>query len=162
MFFRDMSSNRGFALSYVKIIDSAGAVPMISWELWIWGENPKKNYLKAILEKQFDSYFIQWCRDFREWGKPIFIRPGFEMNGNWFAWCGNPEKFKSAWKHIYKLFKREGCSNAIWVWAPNTKSFPDKEWNQMEKYYPGDEFVDWVGLDGYNWGDKSLQRPYSK
>lgn len=51
MFFRDMSSNRGFPLSYVKIIDSAGAVPMISWELWIWGENPKKKLLKGYFRK---------------------------------------------------------------------------------------------------------------
>lgn len=162
MFFRDISFSRGFPLSYIEIIDSVGSIPMISWELDIWGRSKETNYLNAILENRFDSYFIQWSRDCKKWGKPIFIRPGFEMNGNWFSWCGSPGKFKAVWQHIYKLFKREGCNNAIWVWSPGTISFPDEEWNQMEKYYPGDQFVDWVGLDGYNLGDGDPKRSYSK
>lgn len=162
MFFRDLGFNRGFPSSYIEIIDSAGSIPMISWELNIWGGNKGTDYLNTILEKKFDSYFIQWSRNCKRWGKPVFIRPGFEMNGNWFSWCGNPDKFKAAWKHIYKLFKKEGCNNAIWVWSPNTKSFPDEEWNQMEKYYPGDQFVDWVGLDGYNRGDEIPGQSNSK
>ena len=162
MFFRDISFNRGFPLSYIKIIDSVGSIPMISWELDIWGRGNETDYLNAILENRFDSYFVQWSRDCKKWGKPVFIRVGFEMNGNWFSWCGNPDKFKAVWQYLYKLFKREGCDNAIWVWSPGTRSFPDEEWNQMEKYYPGDQFVDWVGLDGYNQGDENPKRPDSK
>ncbi|MGR3319779.1 MAG: glycoside hydrolase family 26 protein [Candidatus Anammoxibacter sp.] len=162
MFFRDISFNRGFPLSYVEIIDNVGSIPMISWELDIWGRSNEIDYLDAILENRFDSYFIQWSRDCKKWGKPVFIRPGFEMNGNWFSWCSNPDKFKAVWQYLYKLFKREGCDNTIWVWSPGSISFPDEEWNQMEKYYPGDQFVDWVGLDGYNQGDENPKKPYSK
>ena len=162
MFYRDLSNNRGFPLPYIKIIDSIGAIPMISWELWIWGKGKGIDYLSDILAGKYDSYFKHWAKDCGKWGKNVFIRPGFEMNGNWFPWCGNPKKFKSVWKHIYQLFEAEKCKNTLWVWSPNTKSFPANEWNRFENYYPGSEFVDWVGLDGYNWGDKSLQRPYSK
>ncbi len=90
MFFRDISHNRGFPISYLNIIDSVGAIPMISWEWWIWGKDQKTDYLQAIVENKFDPYFDEWCRNCKKWGKPLFIRPGFEMNGNWFPWCGIP------------------------------------------------------------------------
>ncbi len=162
MFFRDLGLNRGFPLSYIKIIDEAGSVPMISWELDIWGRSKEMDYLDAILNKRFDSYFIKWAKECKKWGKPVFIRPGFEMNGNWFSWNGNPDKFKAVWQYLHNLLKKEGCHNVVWVWSPGVKSFPDEKWNQMEQYYPGDQFVDWIGLDGYNWGDEDPKRPYSK
>ena len=160
-FFRDIHKGRGFPFSYVEIIDKQDAVPIISWELWIWGEDPNRDYLQSIIDKEFDSYFLDWAKDCKDWNKPLLIRPGFEMNGNWFPWCGDPVKFKQAWKHMFNLFKSVDCNNVSWVWSANIKSFPDKEWNHIRNYYPGDEFVHWIGLDGYNWGDKSRIRPYS-
>ncbi len=162
MFFRDIHTSRGFPWSYVEIIDKHGFVPLISLELWIWGENPNHDYLQSIIDKKFDSYLLDWCKACKDWNKPLLIRPGFEMNGNWFPWCGNPEKFKQAWKHMFNLFKNGGCDNVSWVWSANIKSFPDEEWNRIEAYYPGDQFVHWIGLDGYNFGDKSPHRPYSQ
>ncbi len=160
MFYRDISYDRGFPSSYAEIIDNTDTIPMISWEWCVWGRDG--DYLSDILKGRFDAYFARWSSDCKKWGRPLFIRPGFEMNGNWFSWGGKPEKFKVVWKHIYKLFKDSGCDNAIWVWSPNYRSSPDKDCNRMEEYYPGDEFVDWVGLDGYNWGDENPKRPYFK
>jgi beta-mannanase len=40
----------------------------------------------------------------------------------------------------------------LWVWCPNSDSVPNVDWNQPSAYYPGDEYVDWVAVDGYNWG----------
>ncbi|MFN2543574.1 MAG: glycosyl hydrolase [Actinomycetota bacterium] len=95
-------------------------------------------------------------------GQPVFLRWGHEMNGDWYSWSGvanndagstnGPAKFVAAWKHIHRLFDDEGATNVVWVWAVNSESVPHQAWNSWTNYYPGDDFVDWVGIDGYNWG----------
>src|SRR5262249_48553137 len=102
----------------------------------------------------FDGYLRSWARAAKAWGKPFFLRPNHEMNGNWYPWgtgAGNPnnntpEEYVAAWKHLHALFDAEGVTNAVWVWCPNVGL-------SMGEDYPGDGWVDWVGLDGYNWGD---------
>ena len=50
-----------------------------------------------------------------------------------------------------------GADNAIWCFCPNVDSIPntgkdpENNWNTMDKYYPGDDIIDILGLDGYNW-----------
>ena len=54
-------------------------------------------------------------------------------------------KFRAAWIHTWTLFQQEGATNVEWVWCPNNGNYPYKG------FYPGDRYVDWVGVDGYNW-----------
>jgi beta-mannanase len=76
------------------------------------------------------------------------------MNGDWFPWCeqvnGNqPGEYVQAWRHVHDIFAEHGVTNVTWVWSPNvvyTGSTP------LEGLYPGDDYVDWLGMDGYNWG----------
>ena len=97
-----------------------------------------------------------WARGAKAWGKPFFLRPLHEMNGNWYPWgtgAGNPNRnthadFIAAWKHLHQIFDEAGVTNATWVWSPNVG-------DSLTRDFPGDEWVDWMGLDGCNWG--SLQ-----
>ena len=58
------------------------------------------------------------------------------------------------YRYLYSIFEEEGANkNTLWVWNPNEKSFPNFCWNYADNYYPGDEYVDIVGLTGYNTGD---------
>ena len=50
------------------------------------------------------------------------------------------------------MFTTAGATNAVWVFSPNNGNSPDEAWNQWANYYPGDNYVDWMGIDGYNWG----------
>jgi beta-mannanase len=77
------------------------------------------------------------------------------MNGNWFPWSegvnGNKSgEYAAAWRHVHDIFASVGASNVSWVWCPNV------DWNNnlagLKAMYPGDAYVDWTGLDGYNWG----------
>ena len=43
----------------------------------------------------------------------------------------------------------------MWVWSPNAQDVPSQSWNHYTNYYPGDAYVDWVGIDGYNWGGRA-------
>ena len=52
-----------------------------------------------------------------------------------------------------EIFRKAGADNVEWVWSPNIVSAPGTPENNMHLYYPGDEFVDRLGSDGYNFGD---------
>jgi beta-mannanase len=76
------------------------------------------------------------------------------MNGNWYPWAsgvnGNTSaSFIAMWRHVHDIFAKEGASNVRWIWSPNV-DFAGA--TPLESLYPGDAYVDWVGLDGYNWG----------
>ncbi|MEZ4647206.1 MAG: glycosyl hydrolase [Candidatus Eisenbacteria bacterium] len=149
MFYRDLG--RGFPHRGCETIRSRGAVPIVSLELWHWGA--PENYLPRINDGEFDTAFRDWAREARDFGSPVYLRFGFEMNGDWFGWGGHPDLFVRAWRRARHIFQEEGASNVVWVWSPNAISIPREPWNQIDAYYPGDDVVDWVGLDGYNFGD---------
>jgi hypothetical protein len=98
----------------------------------------------------------------RDFGRPVFLRFAHEMNGDWYPWAGplnndpgrtnGPAKYVATWRHVHDLFAEEGASNVVWVWCPNRSSFPSTRWNDFRRYYPGDSYVDWVCIDGYNHG----------
>jgi len=92
--------------------------------------------------------------------KPLLLRWGWEMNGNWFEWDGAHNGraaagYVTAWRRLHRIFREEGADNVAWVWSPNWNSGPDEPWNRMERYYPGDAYVDWVGVSGYDFDRES-------
>jgi beta-mannanase len=79
------------------------------------------------------------------------------MNGDWCPYSGyNTAKdtmmYKEFYRYIHGIFEEAGADNVIWIWNPNGKSFPDFDWNDEVMYYPGDGYVDVVGLTAYNTG----------
>jgi hypothetical protein len=77
----------------------------------------------------------------------------FGVNGQY----DGPERYKAAYQRVYNL-ANPIADNIIWVWNPNARNWPlasDQPWNHYSNYYPGDAYVDWVALDGYNWGPSS-------
>jgi beta-mannanase len=77
------------------------------------------------------------------------------MNGDWYAWgaAKNGEDaggYVESWRRLHRIFADEGAGNVSWVWSPNWNDSPDEAWNDMQEYYPGDAYVDWVGVSGYN------------
>ncbi|NTU71470.1 MAG: hypothetical protein HGB10_06590 [Coriobacteriia bacterium] len=156
-----------------------GKVPMITWEPWDAGqnandlENPEEQpdyALKRINKGDFDPYIRQWAQQIRDLGGPIMLRPMHEMNGDWYPWGGTvngntPAEFITAWRHIHDIFEAEGATNVTWVWSINHQSVPDTRANSYAAYYPGDKYVDWTAISGFNWGTTradSVWKPYSK
>ena len=128
-----------------------GAVPMVTWEPWT--SAGRGIGLRAIATGRFDRYLRRAAGSATAWGRPLLVRFAQEMNGDWFPWGrghgGTPRDYRKAWKHVVDLFRRRGATNVRWVWSPNEDSggsFPFAE------FYPGDRWVDWVGLDGFNFG----------
>jgi beta-mannanase len=82
------------------------------------------------------------------------------MNGNWFPWGeranGNkPGEYVAAWRHVHDLFTAAGATNASWVWCPNVNINNSSALQRnLGSLYPGDAYVDWTCLDGFNWGKR--------
>ncbi len=115
------------------------------------------NMVYDILNGQYDNYLRAYAQDVAQFGHPVLFRPFNEMNGDWCVYSAyhtsrDPEIFKELYKYVYDIFAEAGADNVIWVWNPNEKSFPDFKWNNEIMYYPGDKYVDVVGLTGYNTG----------
>jgi glycosyl hydrolase family 26 len=131
---------------------ASGRIPMVTW-----GSPSSGPTLAALTSGSEDGWLRQRARAAKALGSEIFLRPLWEMNGNWSAWDGahngnSPPAFVGAWSRIHDIFRQEGADNVVWVWSPNAVDTPAEQWNHWTRYYPGDDYVDWVGMDGYNWG----------
>lgn len=128
----------------LQTVAAHDAVPLITWE-------PYGHPLHSISGGSYDDYIHRQARDAAAQGSPMFVRYGHEMNGSWFPWGlhnnGNTAgDYVAAWRHVVRIFRAEGANNVRFTWCPNTGSF--------DSLYPGDDYVDWLCLDGYNWGAK--------
>jgi len=150
-------------INWLNWVLSSSKEILLTWEPWLISpasETPEKQpsfSLKNITSGKYDSYIRAFASVLAIGGRPVFLRPLHEMNGSWYPWCGtinynNPEYFLDAWYHIKALFAEVGASNVRWVWSPYTSSYPDTSENKICNYFPGDEQIDLVALDGYNWG----------
>jgi hypothetical protein len=124
----------------------AKAVPMISW---------RGTKYSDILSGKSDALIAQAARQLAAGKRPTMLRWAWEMNGSWYAWGGSRNAEQSAgfvkcWQRVHRIFGDEGASNISWVWSPNWASSSPETWNQIADYYPGDKYVDWVGMSGYN------------
>ena len=151
MFYRDLM--RPYPKFAIDGIAAHGATPVVSLELWSWHATGKGSYLPDINEGRYDEYFRTWAAAAKKDGRRVLLRFGFEFNGDWFTWSGDPAAYISAFRRARRIFKEAGAETVEWVWAPNIVSCPDTDANNMHRYYPGDAHVDWVALDGYNFGD---------
>lgn len=140
-----------------------GFVPMITWEPWripSTGTAPEQQpdySLSALADGRYEEYIRSWAEDLKVLSTSIFLRPMHEMNGSWYPWCGtvngnSPQAYLDAWHYLRSVFDRAGCDRVKWVWSPYAESVPRTSGNEAERYYPGAAAVDWLALDGYNWG----------
>ncbi|MFQ5489408.1 MAG: glycoside hydrolase family 26 protein [Phycisphaerae bacterium] len=149
MFYRDLG--RPFPAEGIAPIRAVGATPIISLELWHWHDHRRK-CLPAIVAGDYDRQLERWASQAKQDGQRVLLRFGFEANGDWFSWGGDPTTYVQAWRRAHDIFTRAGADNVEWVWSPNAVSIPRTPANSLHHYYPGGAYVDWVALDGYNWG----------
>lgn len=138
---------------------------LLTWEPWkipsasACPENQPDFSLQQILSGRYDSYVRDVARTIAALPVKVYLRPLHEMNGNWYPWCGtangnSPAELVPVWHHLRKLFAEEHATAVEWVWSPYASSYPACPENDFSAYYPGDEAVGLVGLDGYNWGNE--------
>ena len=157
-----------FPSKAVEVITDYGRVPFIRMMARSnFKQKPSKYTLQKILDGNFDDDLHAWCGDARDSGAPLLVEFGTEVNGFWFPWNGRwngggekgdygdpdefdgPERFRDTYRHIVDICRAEGAWNITWFFHPNGESWPQTKWNEMAEYYPGDDYVDWIGVSVY-------------
>ncbi len=155
-------SDQRFPLTEVSAIHELGSIPMVTWEPWLVDFDkethphiaPKdvraKGGLKAIASGHYDFYLQKWIKDLHQFDRPLFLRWGHEMNDpyrySWGPQNNPPEDFVKAWKYVVDFFRKEGVNNVLWVWSPHIA------YGHFDAYYPGHDYVDWIGVGTLNYG----------
>ncbi len=168
MFHTHWGTNSGtFDPSLLQYVDERGGIPLITWEAWIpiyaggvgVADQPTFS-LANLIGGGFDPYIDSWATGLAEWGKPVLLRFGHEMNGDWYPWAaganGNTaQQFIDTWIYLHDRFVAAGAANVFWVWSPiaSAEAAVRSEPVALEDVFPGDEYVDFVGASGFNWGD---------
>jgi hypothetical protein len=139
--------NSSYDQAWAKSVKAAGAVPQLEWE-------PHGQKMKDIAAGSSDAYLTRFARDVKQADVPLVLSFAHEFNGFWYDWGtkkASAADFVAAWKRIHTIFDRQGAKNVKWLWSPNS-IFPMPQ-VKLKPYYPGDAYVDWVGVIGYYRGD---------
>ena len=174
-------SYRQFAPRMLDEFRTRGIMPGLTW-------NPSKGPIEAYHDRQVainqpdcswqaigsgrhDKYLTQFAKDAAAYHHPFVLRILHEMDGTWYPWGysvngnTNPAEYVTAYRHIVDLFRKEEAANVQFVWCPCVLNPGGirKYGAMLKQAYPGDDYVDWVALDGYSssrndW--KSLQEVF--
>ncbi|HEX2090848.1 MAG TPA: DUF4440 domain-containing protein [Longimicrobiaceae bacterium] len=158
-------SPSGWAGRQLRLVQQAGATNFVALAP-AWTSNvPTDSLLRAVTSGNADDELTRIARHLRDLGAVVLVEPGWEMNGRWgYRWQGvdnglaanAPQRYVAAWRRMVDIFRREGAQNVRWVWSPNTGNpvtggAPGPaHWNWYGHYYPGNEYVDYLGLHGFN------------
>jgi hypothetical protein len=122
-------------------------IPLVNWE------TPGIDF-NDIVSGSLDSVIQARAQGAKALAQKFFLDFAAEMNGDE-GWSGNdPALYVSAYRHIHDIFVAAGATNVVWAWCPNVTDVDNGNSKTME-YYPGDDYVDWTGVDGYNWGNSN-------
>jgi hypothetical protein len=146
----DWSDN--FSKNIATNFANHGAIPELTWQPQSRGAGV--NY-QDVLAGKWDIYLNQFAQDARSMGFNIRISLAPEMNSDWVLWGtgrdGNSaDGFQQFWRYVVEKFRANGANNISWVWTPNVQYYGQKY--SYSELYPGDSWVDFLGVDGYNWG----------
>jgi hypothetical protein len=146
---------QAFPTGQMEAIRKHGSIPVLAWEPddYPLGANQPQFSLASIINGTWDTFLRQYAVEAKAWGHPFFLRYASEMNGKWTSWSefnsGNSAgQYARAWRHVHDIFTSVGATNATWVWCPQFEDVPYT--TPIEELYPGNAYVDWAGIDGYN------------
>jgi beta-mannanase len=137
-----------------------GALPVVTWEPFAGltgsesGNLNQPSYsLETIIDGGHDAYITAFANAIKAVKAPVVLRFAHEMNGSWYPWSegynGNTSgQYVEAWRHVWTLFQQAGATNVIWDWAPNILRGASNR-ATLSELYPGDGYVDWVGVTAY-------------
>ncbi|MEV4611219.1 glycosyl hydrolase [Kitasatospora sp. NPDC049258] len=120
-----------------------GQLPLLSWD-------PTGTALPAIASGSQDDYLGRFADQVRSYQGPLAISFAQEMNGPWNPWGpghASADDYVRAWQHVHDVFRDRKATNVLWVWAPHVTDSGAP--TALPPYFPGDEYVDWLGLVGY-------------
>ncbi|MCK0177299.1 glycoside hydrolase family 26 protein [Mycolicibacterium sp. F2034L] len=143
-------------MTALRNVLSTGRLPLVTWEPWLWRTDDvdaADSIIGSIIAGDRDDHLTGWARGLSSVGHDVQLRFGHEFNGDWYPWSPaagvTPTEYVTAWRHVHRCFRDHGVTNVRWMWSPSAGV---DNLHPLEAWYPGDDYVDVVGIDGYNWG----------
>ena len=149
-------TNAAFPTALMNGLRDRGVTPMVFWQPVHTGDLTDSTYTyRNIANGDFDDYITAWAQAAKHWGGAVIVRFAHEMDGTWFPWSlwrpgDTAAQFKQAWRHIWNIFRGPhgvGANNVRFLWSPYSPQA------SYRSFYPGDQYVDYVGFTGLNWGN---------
>jgi hypothetical protein len=157
----------GFGPGTLSQISEMGATPMITLEPWSWrssrGQAEHASYsLAALASGRWDRSVTNIARTILGYQGLVYLRFAHEMNGWWYPWAESVNSNRSgdyvrAWRHVHDIFRNVGCTNVRWIWSPNALTASSQGTSDLGTLYPGDEYVDVLGMTAYGHGPSAAQ-----
>ncbi len=123
-------------ISSLTAISSNGSIPMIDWGCTSAG---------AVTSGADDATITAFAQALRSYAKPVLLRECWEMNfPKTHSQLFDATQFVASWRHIWTIFRQVGVPNVSFVWCPGVSG------TDPAPFYPGDRYVDWIGVDGYD------------
>jgi len=167
----DSFTNEWFT-TLVNVWNDNRTAPIVSWQPIIGWDSSKAplDVCSRISNGEYDTYIKDWITHFDQFlrgldgiwdtadDRSAYMRLGHEMNGNWYPWSpahdgssAKPADYVNMWKHVRTMFVDGGLpsSRLPFMFCPNGN---DVGQYKMEEFWPGDQYVDMIAVDGYNWG----------
>jgi len=141
---------------HVKAVVDRGYIPVLAWTWMDWANHANSPSLQGVVRGEYDWYIDEWIEGIKGLDSPIFIRLSHEMDGYWYPYSegfhGDPDRntaedFIAYWQYVVDRFRAAGVENVAWVWCVDGGRIGVRDW---PAYYPGDEYVDWFGIDVYS------------
>lgn len=147
-----------FPTTQIQYLTGQGMAAQVTWEPW--GTHDEAIPLADINAGNWDSYIDSWGAAAAALNQPFMLRWGHEFNGNWYPWslakngadATAANAYKAAFRRVVTRLRAAGANKIRHVWCFNNANTPVAAWNAPALAYPGDDVVDWVGIDGYNFG----------
>ena len=117
--------------------------------------NPRQISMGKLAAGAYDKSIRTYARQVKAFGCHVVLSLGHEMNGWWYHWGlpdTSPRAFKAGWRHFFNIFAAEHVTNVIRSWDPSHAHVHyggGKTAWRASMWYPGNRYVDWIGIDGY-------------
>ncbi len=164
-----LDGNIAFPQKNVEECKKAQVIPYIRLMPWVAAKAQATKSdpifsMDAFLNGNHDPALQLYALAAKNAGTQLILEFGPEVNGDWFPWNGRwngagktkgygdpawpdgPEKFRDVYRHIINIFRQAGVKNVTWVFHVDTAWIPRASWNEAKNYYPGDDYIDWIGL----------------
>ncbi|HMC40986.1 MAG TPA: glycosyl hydrolase [Acidimicrobiales bacterium] len=157
-------STVAFPKSYADSVIALGSTPMITW-LPSLATYKNVSVLTSLADGSLDPYLTSWASAAKAENHKVYVRLMHEFNGTWYPWgavvagqtkfpdgsgyypySNTPQMYVAAFRHVVQVFRNVGATNVEFIWCASSSA----ALSNLSAYFPGDSYIDWSGVDGYN------------
>ena len=133
--------DKAIPTAYESWTVSQGRIPFINWKM--------PSSWSQVASGSQDAWIVTRAKAFKSFGYPVYLAVHHEPEND--PGYGSTADYVAAWHRIVDIFRQQGVSNVAFVWNMMAWSFDPRSGRTATDWYPGDNYIDIIGADGYNW-----------